>query len=108
VSDEYTAEEVNQVQNERALFYRVFFENPDGAEVLAWIGNKCGAWAQDPAVVKPELVAFFNTLCGMIGIIHPSNLHELAEKYGEAANNSDLAEIRERIKQSEGGANGQG
>jgi hypothetical protein len=107
VSDEYTPEEVNQVQNERALFQRVLLSDSDGNNVMAWIGNYCGAWAQDPAIIKPELIAFWNSLLGMCGIVHPQNLEEIAEKLSQAANNSDLAKIRERFKQSEGGANGQ-
>lgn len=107
MSEEYTPEDVNQVQKERALFQRVLLKDSDGNNVMAWIGNYCGAWAQDPAVIKPDLIAFWNQLLGMCGIVHPQNLQEIAEKLSQAANNSDLAEIRKRIKQTEGGANAQ-
>ena len=100
---DWTPEQVLQTQKERALFQRVLLRDTDGTAVLAWIGNACGAWAQDPAVVKPDLVAFWNKLLGMCGIVHPSNLQEIAEKLSAAANDNDLAAIRDGLKESKGG-----
>jgi hypothetical protein len=80
-------------QVERSIF-KATFEDPNGLQVLAWIGNECGAWAQDPAVVKPELVAFWNRLLGKIGTIHEMNLITLARAAIIASNDADLAAAR--------------
>lgn len=86
-------DEYQQVRLERAVFQGVF-GGPNGNEVLAWIGNYCGAWSQEPSRIKPELVAFWNTLLGAAGIVHTHNLRHIAQKLMEAANDEDLAAMR--------------
>lgn len=88
---------INTTSAERGIFRETFTKYP---EVLAWIGNKCGAWAQDPLVVKPELIAFWNTLLGAAGIVHTHNLRVLAEKLLEASNDGDLIEYSKAAKQA--------
>jgi hypothetical protein len=94
-------QEVVALERDRALAQRVY-GSEDGLQMLAWLGNECGAWAMDPAAVKPELVALFNRLCALIGIVRPDNLFELAKRYMQAANYEDLAELRKQINKQEG------
>ena len=88
---------IDLTAQERGIFRETFAKYP---EVLAWIGNRCGAWAQDPQAVKPELIAFWNTLLGAAGIVHTHNLRTLAEKLLEASNDSDLIEYKKAAKQT--------
>ena|GEM_PF-5503765 len=91
-------EAVRQREEERQVFLRVL-DSADGLEVLAWIGNECGAWAQDPQAVRPELVAFWNRLLGKMGVVRGDNIFELASRIAQAANFEDLNEARRRCNQ---------
>lgn len=96
-------EALRGLEEERQIFQRVF-GNPDGIEVLAWIANECGAWSQDPAKAKPELVALYNRLLGKLGALHTANLVTLAQKTVEAANFDDIAAERRSIREFTGEA----
>lgn len=86
-------QKLKTIQVERSIFKETF-EDRNGLQVLAWILNECGVWAQDPAVVKPELVAFANRLLGKVGTIHEMNLITLARAAVIASNDSDIAAAR--------------
>jgi hypothetical protein len=88
---------LREIQIQRSIF-REHFSTRDGPEILAWIGNYCGAWSQDPARIKPELLAFWNTLLGMAGIVHTENLRTIAQKLLEASNDEDIVIARRAAK----------
>lgn len=90
---------LGQVRIERSVF-RETFSTAYGKEVLAWIGNRCGAWAQKPEAVKPELIAFWNTLLGACGIVHTENLRTIAAALLEASNDEDLVLIRRAAQEA--------
>ncbi len=83
--------QLKTTQVERSIFLECFRRYP---EVLAWILNDCGRWAQFPEKVSPELLAFTNRLLGKIGSIHEANLVTIAKGYLEMSNDNDLALIR--------------
>lgn len=90
----YTLSEVDRLLVERQTFRNVLLKDEDDLLVLAWIGNECRAWSQDPALVVPELAAFWNKLLGKLGIVHPYNLVEIARRLAVAANDDDIERIR--------------
>ncbi len=89
---------IRKKELERQLFLEVL-GSQSGLEVLAWIGNECGAWAQDTQAIRPELVALWNRLLGMMGIVRGDNLFELASHISQAANYEDLMDERRRCNQ---------
>lgn len=91
-------EAIRQLEEERQVFLRTL-DSADGLEVLAWIGNECGAWAQESQAIRPELVAFWNRLLGKLGIVRGDNLFELATRIAQAANFEDLTEARRRCNE---------
>lgn len=87
-------DELDLLATERTIFRNVFLSSEDGLSVLAWIGNECTGWVQDPSMVRPDLVAFWNRLLGKLGIVKPDNLLELVKGLGAASNDNDVAAER--------------
>lgn len=90
-------DELQAIRLERSTF-REHFTRGAGPEILAWIGNECGAWSQDPQKVKPELIAMWNRLLGKIGTVHEANLRTIASSLLEASNDEDLIALQRRAQ----------
>lgn len=96
--------DAKQIETERLIFRNALLATQDGKEVLTWLGNECGAWSQDPAKVKPELLSLWNRLLGMLGVVRPDNLFEIVEALKGAVNDNDLvAERRRDARREEAG-----
>lgn len=59
--------------------FRSTFDTPDGRTMLYWIASECGCFQGDPAKVRPELMAFWNRLMAVGGVISPSKAGSLME-----------------------------
>jgi len=94
-----SVEQIDEELLSRELFRRVF-GSKDGLLVLALIRRECGVESMNPALVKPELVAFCNWIHNKAGIYHPMNMVNVAKALIEAADDEDLYAAKQ--------ANGQG
>jgi len=84
-----TLSELDNISAMRQVTRNTFGTN-DGQEVLTWILNECGVYAQEESKVKPELVALANRLLGIMGIVRADNLFEITRNLIGAANDEDL------------------
>ena len=83
--------------------WRSTFGTQDGKAVLADMLNRLGFYADDPASIKPELIAVANWMLGRLGTRTMSNLASYTEAIIDCGGLQDTSD--RPIQQQEGVSN---
>lgn len=59
--------------------FRLTFSTPHGKTMLYWIANECGAFADDPKMITPELMAFWHRLLRVGSVTDPAKAGKLMD-----------------------------
>lgn len=78
-----------QTLNERMVWQRTF-GGPDGEAVLAALLNRLGFFAEDPAVIHPQLIAVANWILAQMGISTIGNIEAYVSSVVASATLNDL------------------